>query len=165
MSRSARARDDEIKKLQNVKFVKGDCLDAETFREHLEGVDSIIHCVGTLIEKKNNPKLTYEAMNRDAAINMAGELQDLAFKEGTTKNFVMISSEKAPPFLDAYLTTKIEAEKYILSDECANLNPTMIRPGFIYDLNHRWWSLPVKIGNDFAYMMNEKIVKQTPFSK
>ena len=105
MSRSAKPRDSEVQQFSSVKFVKGDCLDADSFRDHLEGVDAIIHTVGTLIEKKQ-PDLTYEAMNRDTAINMAGELQDIAFKEGTIKNFVMISSAKAPPFLKKYITTK-----------------------------------------------------------
>ncbi|CDW89390.1 UNKNOWN [Stylonychia lemnae] len=165
MSRSAKARDEEIKKMQNVSFVKGNCLDAESFRGHLVGVDAIIHCVGTLIESKTNPDLSYDAMNRDSAINMAGELHDIAFKEGVTKNFVMISSEKAPPFLEKYLTSKLEAERYILSDECSNLKPTIIRPGFIYDFSHRWWSLPLKIGVDSAWMLNEKVYKHSPFSK
>eukprot|EP00347_Sterkiella_histriomuscorum_P014571 403360372 len=165
MSRSGRARDEEVKALPNVSFTKGDCLDADTFREKLEDVDSVIHCVGTLIEKKNNPNLTYNAMNRDTTINMAGELQDWAFKQNKARNFVMISSEKAPPFLDAYLTSKLEAEQYILSDECFMLKPTIVRPGFIVDKNHRWWSIPLSLGVNMAYYLNEKVNKHLPFSK
>ena len=125
----------------------------------MQGVDAVIHCLGTLIEKISNPELTYELMNRNTTINMAGALHDLAFKEGVKKNFVMISSEKAPPFLYKNLTSKIEAENFILSDECSCLNPTIIRPGFIYDFNHRWWSLPLKIGVDTAWAINEKVHK------
>lgn len=44
----------------------------------------------------------------------------------------MLSSEKAPPFLSEYLTTKIEAEDFIIG-ECKNLNPIMLRPGFVVD--------------------------------
>lgn len=163
MSRSGLPREGEVQQLQNVSFVKGDCLDANTFRDHLEDVDSVIHCVGTLIEKKNKPHLTYEAMNRDTAINMAGELQDWAVKKMQKRNFVLISSEKAPPFLDAYLTTKKEAEQYILSEECENLTPTIIRPGFIVDKNHRWWSIPLGAVVDLAYMSNEQVCKKLPF--
>lgn len=75
MSRSGLAREQETANLPNVTYVRGDCLDPDTFRDHLEDVDGVIHTVGTLIEKKNNPKLTYQAMNRDAAINVASELQ------------------------------------------------------------------------------------------
>jgi hypothetical protein len=74
MSRSAKPRDKEVQELTNVSFVKGDCLDTNTFSHYLEDVDGVVHCVGTLIEKTGNPKLSYEAMNRDTAINMAGEL-------------------------------------------------------------------------------------------
>ena len=78
MSRSAKAREDFTENLDNVSYVKGDCLDPESFRHHLRDVDSVIHCVGTLVEKKNKPNLTYNAMNRDAAINMAAELDEIA---------------------------------------------------------------------------------------
>ena len=71
-------------------------------------------------------------MNRDAAINMARDLNEAADRAADKRNFVMISSEKAPPFLSEYLTRKIEAENYILT-KCPNLNPTMLRPGFIVD--------------------------------
>jgi hypothetical protein len=60
--------------------------------------------------------------------------------------------------LDRYLTSKLEAEDYILR-ECPNLKSVMLRPGFIYDKEHRWWSIPLKYGVDLAWYMNEKIVK------
>lgn len=90
----------------------------ETFEDHLKNVDGIIHTVGALIEKKNNPDLTYKAMNRDACINMAAVLDDYAKEEGNKRTFVYLSSEKAPPFLDDYLTTKKEAEDFLISEEC-----------------------------------------------
>ena len=55
-------------------------------------------------------------MNRDAAVNMARELNAYATSD-RKRNFVMLSSEKAPPFLSEYMTTKLEAEKYII-EEC-----------------------------------------------
>ena len=74
MSRSALPRDDATAKLPNVRYIKGDALNPESFNKHLEDVDGVIHCVGTLIEKKNNPNLSYNAMNRDTAMNVAAEL-------------------------------------------------------------------------------------------
>ena len=76
----------------------------------------------------------------------------------------MMSSEKAPPFLDRYMTSKLEAEKYIL-EECQNIKPTMLRPGFIYDKADRWWSMPLKFGVDLAWLINEKICKGVPLFK
>jgi len=69
-----------------------------------------------------------------------------------------MSSEKAPPFLEAYLTSKIEAENYIFN-ECPNLKASSLRPGFIWDPQHRWWSIPLHYGVDIAWWMNEKIAK------
>ena len=159
MSRSALPREEETARLPNVSYVKGDALNPDSFRDHLENVEGVIHCVGTLIEKKNNPNLTYDAMNRDSAINVAAELQDFAEKSGQPRNFVLISSEKAPPFLDRYLTSKLEAEDFILK-KCTNLNSTMLRPGFIYDSHHRWWSIPLKYFVDIAWWM---LPRQMPF--
>ena len=50
----------------------------ESFKDVLKDVDSCIHTVGTLFEKKGNPDRSYAAMNRDTAINMAKELNALA---------------------------------------------------------------------------------------
>ena len=52
-------------------------------------------------------------MNRDTAINVARMLNTYAGDAGTKRNFVLISSEKAPAFLSEYLTTKLEAEAFI----------------------------------------------------
>lgn len=162
MSRSGLPREDETAKLENVEYVRGDCLDPESFREHLHDVDGVIHCVGTLIEKRNNPKLTYDAMNRDSAINVAAELQDIAEQKKEHRTFVLLSSEKAPPFLDRYLTSKFEAEQFVI-EECPNIKSTMVRPGFIVDKEMRWWSIPLSWGVDMAWWLGENVNKKMPF--
>lgn len=114
-------------------------------------MDAIIHTVGILFPSKG---LSYETMNRDAAINMARDLNEAADRSAEKRNFVMISSEKAPPFFSGYLTSKIEAENYILT-KCPNLNATMLRPGFVVDYQHRSWSVPLSYGVDFAFRAGE----------
>jgi uncharacterized protein YbjT (DUF2867 family) len=54
MSRSGKARDDEVKHLKNVTFVQGNCLHPDSFKQYLDDVDGVVHTVGTLIEKKND---------------------------------------------------------------------------------------------------------------
>ena len=76
--------------------MKGNCLNPSTFKDSLHDVDGIIHSVGAFFEDKSNPCLTYEAMNRDTAINMARELNELA-SEDEQRKFVMISSSEAHP--------------------------------------------------------------------
>ena len=45
MSRNARPRDEETAKLSNVSYVRGDALDPYSFREHLEDVNGVVHCI------------------------------------------------------------------------------------------------------------------------
>ena len=45
MSRNARPRDEETAKLRNVSYVRGDALDPYSFREHLEDVNGVVHCI------------------------------------------------------------------------------------------------------------------------
>ena len=158
MSRSGRAREENTAGLSNVKFVKGNVLEPETFRDHMKDIDGVIHCVGTLIESRNDPKLSYNAMNRDSAINVAKVLNENAEQKGEHKKFVLISSEKAPPFLDAYMTSKIEAEKY-LQEKCPNLDTFSIRPGFIVDQQHRWWSIPLSFGVNVSWWLNSRVIQ------
>ena len=99
-------------------------------------------------------------MNRDAAVNMARELNALATGQ-RKRNFVMLSSEKSPPFLSEYGTTKIEAENFII-EECENLNPVMLRPGFIVDKDSRSWSPALGKVVDIAWFIGEKAVKPLP---
>lgn len=101
-------------------------------------------------------------MNRDAAINMARELNAYASLSGEHKrNFVMLSSEKAPPFLSEYMTRKVEAENFIIN-ECPHLKPVMLRPGFIVDYDYRSWSAPLGKLVDVAWLVGDKAIKPIP---
>ena len=111
MSRSGKVRNGEkfTGALKNVSYISADCLKLSTFEKELEEVDAVVHTVGTLFESRSDPNLSYNAMNRDSAVNMAKVLQEYA-KDSSQRNFVMISSAKAPFFAPRYLTSKEEAE-------------------------------------------------------
>lgn len=112
MSRSGKARTPEIMdQYPTIEYVKGDCLEPDSFKDVLQDVDGVIHTVGVLIEG-SNPKLTYAAMNRDTCNNMAKVLNEYASAEAK-RNFSMVSSAKGPPGLPGYLSTKIEAEDFL----------------------------------------------------
>ena len=96
----------------------------------------------------------------DTCVNMGRVLNEYATPDAK-RNFTMISSAKAPPFTPAYLDTKIEAENY-LKNECPNLVPYIIRPGFIWNQEHRGWSIPLKYVCDLLYCYNENIGKKLP---
>ena len=97
-------------------------------------------------------------MNRDTCINMAYEMQKAAKKEEIKRKFVMISSEKAPFFAPRYLSSKEEAERYLIN-ECDKLHTTIIKPGVVLNTEHRWWGVPVGVGNDLAWWVDAKLCK------
>ena len=113
MSRSGGVRKGETRtgSLNNVSFIAGDCLKPNSFKDELKDVDAIVHTVGALFESGG---MTYDAHNRDSCINMAYELQKLAMESDHKRNFVLLSSAKAPFFAPRYLSSKEEAEKYLL---------------------------------------------------
>ena len=158
MSRSGVARTPAIMdQYPNVEYLKGDCLAPESFKDVMQDVDGCIHTVGVLVEGKD-PKLTYAAMNRDTCVNTAKVFNDHASAEAK-RNFVMVSSAKGPPGLPGYLSTKIEAENYLLN-ECPNINPYIVRPGFIWNKEHRGWSVPLYYATELLYQINEKVMKK-----
>ena len=73
----------------------------------------------------------------------------------------MLSSEKGLPFDSEYLSRKLEAEKFII-EECKNIKPCMIRPGFVVDAKMRNWSPPLGVAVDLLYYGNEYVAKQIP---
>ncbi len=74
MSRSGMPLENETERFSNVSYVKNDALDPEWFRDHLEDVDGVIHCVGALIQKRKNPTPFIDLMSRETAINVATQL-------------------------------------------------------------------------------------------
>ena len=161
LSRSGKPRFDPalLSHYPNLSYHKGDCLEPESFKDLLQDVDGCIHTVGTLIDSKD-PKRSYDAMNRDTCVNVARALNESA--SDSKKRMVMISSAKAPPFMPKYLTTKQEAEQFILK-ECPQLNPLILRPGFIYNKEHRSWSIPLFYVTEAMAQINDTVGKKLPF--
>ena len=78
MSRRGQPREGETvtQTLPNVSYIKGNCLEPESFKNQIHDVDAIIHTVGILFPSWSNENLSYRVMNRDAAVNMARELNN-----------------------------------------------------------------------------------------
>jgi hypothetical protein len=64
------------------------------------------------------------------------------------------------PFLSEYYDRKIEAEKFIM-EECGNIKPCLLRPGFIVDGEHRSWSVPLGQACNILFLYNE-MAKKVP---
>ena len=151
MSRSGKVREGEkhTGKLENVRYVAGNVLKPESFENVLQDVDAVVHAVGGLFPTKK-PGRSLQELNADSCINVSRVLQQYASEDKSQRNFVMISSERAPFFLPEYLTTKEQAENFLL-EECPDLKVTIIKPGVVVDQEHRWWSIPTQKGNDLFY--------------
>ena len=161
ISRSGSMRDGDVAKLKQLRTLKGNCLEPSTFEDVLKECDGVIHSVGTLVgQGKGSDPGSQQSLNRDSCIRVAELFDKLATRE-QGKRFVMISSEKGPPFIDDYIKYKREAEKFLLND-LKNVSCTIVRPGFITSMNERAWSIPLKFGVDLAYLMNEKVFKNIP---
>ena len=141
MSRRGAPPNDKTYRNYNISFLKGDCLKPEEFPAELEHCDAVIHSVGILLQGKGYER-SYKAVNTDSCVNVARALNEFAASRGERRKFVMISSEKAPPLLSEYLTSKLDAEKFLF-DECQFLDTTVLRPGFIVSKQDRWWSVPL----------------------
>ena len=48
---------------------------------------------------------------------------------------------------------KKEAEEYLIAEE--KINPIILRPGLVWHLGEREWSLPFKIATDFGYHLGK----------
>ncbi|CAI2378616.1 unnamed protein product [Moneuplotes crassus] len=149
--------------LTNAVPLKADCQDIETYPRELEQCNSIVHTVGTLIEGKK-PGTSYKEMNTDSVVKIATKFNEYAKRQEVKKNFVFISSEKAPPFLSDYITTKRDAEDFLLN-ECKHLNVHILRPGFVVQPQDRTWSPMVGCLVNIAANINEGIVQKTPLGK
>ena len=84
----------ELMHSTNISYHKANCLEPETFKNLLRGVDGCIHTVGTLFAMSK-----YKSLNTESAVNMAKEFNSLALADSTKRHFVLVSSAKAPPFL------------------------------------------------------------------
>ena len=47
--------------------------------------------------------------------------------------------------------------------QCPNLNPYILRPGLIYNKEHRGWSVPLSNIAELAWCLNENVAKKLPF--
>ena len=53
-------------------------------------------------------------LKRETAIRTGKLLNEICEKDGKRRSFVFISGSRHPPFLPRYLTTKFEAENFLL---------------------------------------------------
>ncbi|PHQ46587.1 NAD-dependent dehydratase [Halorubrum sp. C3] len=123
VSRSGRPDVDEAW-ADAVSWTSADLFRPNAWRDRLDGVDAVVHSVGTLTEAPTEG-VTFERVNGDAAL-----LTSLEAERAGVDAFVFLSAAAKPPGIrNAYLTAKRRAEASIAD---LDLNVVTLRPGPVY---------------------------------
>lgn len=96
-----------------------------------------------LAEDGHGGSLTYERMNRDAALLVAQTFKDVQSQaQRSHVPFVYLSAEDImrPLISSRYISTKYEAEQSITAMADDVLRPILMRPGLMYHPHHRPWT-------------------------
>jgi nucleoside-diphosphate-sugar epimerase len=144
-----------------VEYIKGDALRPESFSNILEESTGVIHSVGRLLSLEDK---SYEKINYETAIRVAEATDSVAQKKKTQKNFVYISAERGFIFplslpFGGYINYKRKAEEKLLKD-FHNLNPVILRPGFISDLKKRPYLIPLSIMTKVADCFEKNVLEK-----
>jgi uncharacterized protein YbjT (DUF2867 family) len=109
---------------EDVAWVAADVFAPQTYREHLRGVDTVVHSIG-IIEEYPERGVTFERVNGDAGILVALEAE----RAGVDR-FVYVSSSTTPPTVrEAYIEAKRRAEAAIAD---LGMETAVLRPGPVY---------------------------------
>lgn len=109
---------------ENVQWVQGNALVPDDWREHLEGVDAVIHTVGIMRERPQEGA-TYERINGDSAEIVAWEAEQAGID-----HFVFLSAEGNYPFISSrYMDAKRRAESNLRG---RSFKETLFRPYIVY---------------------------------
>lgn len=107
-----------------VSWTSADVFRPNAWRDRLDGVDGVVHSVGTLTESPTEG-VTFERVNGDAAVITALEAE-----RAGVSGFVFLSAAAKPPGVrNAYLTAKRRAEASIAD---LDLDTVALRPGPVY---------------------------------
>ena len=109
---------------ESVSWTSADLFRPNAWRDRLDGVDAVVHSVGTLTESPSDG-VTFERVNGDAAV-----LAALEAERAGVDAFVFLSAAAKPPGVrSAYLTAKRRAETGIAD---LDLDAVTLRPGPVY---------------------------------
>lgn len=168
---------------------KADAFDKDAYRDLAASCTAAVHTVGILMESNykgqqgssmgavrglmkgwglasSNPlasdgqeAITYERMNRDAAITVAETFKE-AHASTESDNplpfVVMSAADIMRPLISArYTSTKYEAEQYIEEHAGHILRPVFMRPGLMYHPHNRPWSTIPATMIDLSYNLHK----------
>ncbi|HMB91032.1 MAG TPA: NAD(P)-dependent oxidoreductase [Rhodothermales bacterium] len=123
VSRSGRPRY-EADWMDRVRWIQGNVLQPDAWREHLQETKAVVHSVAILREKENEG-LTYQRINTDSVEMTAWEAE-----QAGVERFVFLSVHGHPPFLpDRFIETKRLGEQVLNHSQLQEL---ILRPALVY---------------------------------
>lgn len=127
-----------------VQWIEGNALEPETWRDHLNGVHAVIHCVGTIFEDADEG-ITFERINGDSVEIAAWEAEHAG-----VERFVFLSAKDTPPLISSrYLSAKRQGESAL---QRAQLREIILRPMYVYGPTR-----PVSLAVSGALQAAEKV--------
>lgn len=123
-------RPDSVARLERgVTSIVGDALEAASYAECLDGVDTLVHLVGTA---RPNPFKVAAFERVDLASTRAAVV--VATRAGVA-HFVYVSVAHPAPVMRAYIAARQAAEQSI---RASGLDATILRPWYVLGPGHRW---------------------------
>lgn len=111
---------------QEVEWRAASVFEPDTWRDLLDGVDAVIHCIGTIREAPERD-ITFPRVNANAALLAADEAT-----EAGAETFVFLSGRDTPPFIDdTFLAAKRRVERELPTKHPA-LRVVSLRPNLVY---------------------------------
>ncbi len=109
---------------ERVNWVAANALQPESWREHLQECDAVIHCVGIASEKPEQG-ITFERLNDDATEVVAWEAEHAG-----VPRFVFLSAATDLPFIShRFIESKRRAENALRGRA---IRESILRPAFVY---------------------------------
>jgi uncharacterized protein YbjT (DUF2867 family) len=109
--------------------VIGDALDPATFRDRVQGCDTLVHLVGVA-----HPSPSKAAQFRAIDLASARAAISAALMAGV-QHFIYVSVAHPAPVMREYIGARMEAEAALRK---SGLNATILRPWYVLGPGHRW---------------------------
>ena len=112
-----------------VQCVRGDALDAASYREQVAPADTFVHLVGTPHPApwKGRAFRAVDLVSIEAAVDAA--------RYGGVGHFIYLSVAQPAPVMAAYIAVRQEGEKLL---ERSGLAHTVVRPWYVVGPGHYW---------------------------
>lgn len=109
--------------VDRVAWVAADILDPESWRQHLDGCEAVVHCVGSVFGHENGRSL--ERINDDTTELVAWEAEHAG-----VRRFVFLSAKDGLPFVSSrFIESKRRAESTLRGRQ---FSEAILRPSFVY---------------------------------